>query len=456
VADGWVVLMALAAAGGAWSAPAVPWWVGVVVALGGWWRRSPVVVCLGVALLAAGLAHRALTGAAPLPPGPISATVTLLDDPEDAFGAVRGVARLDGSHVELWARRGAAGQLRARLAGERVQIEGRVEPSSPGAASRLARRHVRGRVTVSAVLGSSPGGPAGTAANRIRRTIADGAGVLPPTDRALFLGFVLGDDRSQSFAVITTFREAGLAHLTAVSGQNVALLLLMASPLLRRLRLRGRWLVSLGLIAWFALLTRFEPSVLRAAAMAGLAATSTYLARPASSLRLLALATTGLLLLDPLLVHAVGWWLSVGATVGIVVLARPLAAALPGPRPLALALSVTLAAQLGVAPVQVAVFGPLPLASIPANVLAGPVAGPVMVWGLPAGLVAGLVPEPVAELLHVPTLLGVRWIHVVAQVAQAAPLPSLGAPAVALLMASVAAVALPPVQRVLARRRALG
>ena len=87
---------------------------------------------------------------------------------------------------------------------------------------------------------------------------------------------------------------------------------------------------------------------------------------------------------------------------------------------------VTLAAQLGVAPVQLLAFGPLPLASIPANLLPGPVAGPVMVWGLPAGLGAGLAPDWLAHLLHLPTQAGVRWIHLVAQLGQAAPLPSVG------------------------------
>jgi len=441
VADLWVVAAAVAAAAGAWWALPVPWWVGAAGAGLALWRRWPAVLCVAVLLLAAGLAHRSLAGATPLPTGPVAGVVTLLDDPVDRFGAVRATARLGRAHVELWARRGAAGQLRRRLAGEQLTISGRIEPLSPATAERLAHRHVRAQVRVDTVTGWSPGDAASTAANRIRRTIEDGARVLPRTDRSLFLGFVLGDDRSQSAAVVLTFRQSGLAHLTAVSGQNVSFLLLLASPGLHRLGLRGRWLGTLALIAWFALLTRFEPSVLRASVMAGLAATSVFLARPASSVRLLALAVTGLLLLDPLLVWSVGWWLSVGATAGIVVLAGPLAAALPGPRPLALAVGVTFAAQLGVAPVQLLAFGPLPLASIPANLLAGPVAGPVMVWGLPAGLGAGLAPEWMAHLLHLPTQAGVRWIHLVAQLGQAAPLPSIGWPLVtaALLGATVIA-----------------
>ena len=74
------------------------------------------------------------------------------------------------------------------------------------------------------------------------------------------------------------------------------------------------------MIAFFALITRFEPSVLRASAMAAVAVTATTLGRDSSSLRLLALAVGGLVLVDPFLVHSVGFQLSVAACVGIVLL----------------------------------------------------------------------------------------------------------------------------------------
>ena len=59
------------------------------------------------------------------------------------------------------------------------------------------------------------------------------------------------------------------------------------------------------------------------------------------------------------------------------------------------------------------VFGRLPLVSIPANVLAVPVAGFVMLYGLPAALVAGSVPA-VAGVVMFPARLGVRWVDTVA------------------------------------------
>jgi predicted CoA-binding protein len=94
-----------------------------------------------------------------------------------------------------------------------------------------------------------------------------------------------------------------------------------------------------------------------------------------------------------------------------------------------------------VAPVQLAVFGPLPVAALPANLLAGPVAGPVMIWGLPAGLAAGVLPGPLPTILHLPTLLGVRWIALVARVGEAAPLGHVGAAGLVVGLVVVAAAA---------------
>ena len=196
--------------------------------------------------------------------------------------------------------------------------------------------------------------------------------------------------------------------------------------MLRRLRDRTRWAFTLALIGWFAVLTRAEPSVLRASVMAAFAATAVVTGRPGRPLRTLGLTITTVLLADPLLVHSVGWWLSVGATAGIVLLAAPLAERLPGPEAIRRPLSVTLAAQVGVAPATIAVFGSLPLASVPANLLAVPAAGPVMLYGLPAGLLAGSMPDAAARLLQLPTIVLVRFIARVASAAATWPLPRLG------------------------------
>ncbi len=432
--------LAVAVCAGAWLAaglPLAPAAAAVALALA---LRRPWLLVAGAALLASALGARAEAGLAPPPPGQVvHGEVVLVSDPVETRGALRVDVRVGRRRVEAWARGEAAAALRPRLAGERVEVEGRLRAPSPEARPRLARRHVGARMSVDEVGEWRPGDLASRAANGLRRTLVRGATPLVGDRRALLTGFVLGDDREQSPAVADDFRAAGMTHLLAVSGQNVAFVLVLCRPVLRRLSLRSRWLATLGAIAFFGLVTRWEPSVLRASAMAALACTASGLGRPASGRRLLALAVAGVVLVDPLLVRSLAFQLSVGASAGILALAQPLALRLPGPRWLAEVLAVTLAAQVGVAPVLVPVFGGLPVASVPANLLAVPAAGPLMAWGLTAGLAAGALGPPADAVLHLPTSVLVAWVAAVARWGASLPLGRIEAPHLVALTAVVVA-----------------
>ena len=415
------VALAVAAGAGAWAArplPLLPVALLVALALLG---RRPVLLMIGVALAASGLGFRAWDGLRPPALGQWSGVATLVGDPASVAGALRVDVRIGGKRVEAWARGSAARALRDRLAGERVHLRGELQPVPEPARDRLARRHVAARLTVAGASVAPGAGIPSRLANGLRRTLLRGVEVLPPERRALFAGFVLGDDRDQRPEVTDDFRASGLSHLLVVSGQNVAFVLALLGPFLHRLRLGGRLAGGVAALALFGILTRWEPSVLRAVAMAGLALLAGAMGRSASSLRILSLAVTGLVLVDPLLVRSLGFLLSVGACAGIALFSTRLAARLPGPRPLATALGVTLAAQVGVVPVLVPVFGGLPVAALPANLLGAPVAGPLMMWGMAAGLVAGWAPA-VAGIVHVPTDLMIRWVAGVAHWGAAVPL----------------------------------
>jgi competence protein ComEC len=378
----------------------------------------------------------------PAPTAPFEGWVTALTDPEPFGSGIRlDVRSADGRHLqaEAYAGRGRE-ELRAACAGERIHVSGRTRPSPPGS-SWLTTRHVAGALAVDDVRARSPGAPWMQAANAVRDLLVHGADGLPARERPLFLGFVLGDTRGQSADITDDFRGAGLSHLLAVSGQNVAFVLALAGLVLRRVGLRVRLPATIAVIAFFALVTRFEPSVLRASAMAALAVTSTAMGRDASSLRLLALAVTGLVVFDPFLVHSVGFQLSAAACIGIVTLAPRLAAALQLPRWLGEPLSVTLAAQAGVAPVLLTTFGGVPIAGIPANVLAAPLAGPVMIWGLSAGMLAGALGSGWSAALHWPTHLMIGWIAAVAHWGALVPLGEVRAGELLAIVGGVVVVA---------------
>ena len=144
--------------------------------------------------------------------------------------------------------------------------------------------------------------------------------------------------------------------LPTLPGENVAFVLALVAPLLRRFALRGRFCGGIAVLVFFGTMTRWEPSVLRAITMAVIALVAGYLGRPTLALRVLALAAIVLLLIDPFLLHSVGFLLSCAASLGIAVLARPITARLWGPLWMREVLGVTTAAQLGVAPVLIPVF----------------------------------------------------------------------------------------------------
>lgn len=434
--DGGAVVLAIAVWLAALAHRPVPAVVLVGMALVALATRRPAVVVVLAALLAATLASRSHAGLRPIEPGAFAGVVTLVADPTPTAFGWRADVRLGHRRVELTAGDAAGGALSTALTGERVRVEGRLSAPRPNAPW-LVPRHVVGRLAASSVKRVDAGAAPWRAANRFRRLLQRGASTTGEPERSLYAGFVLGDDRGQPPEVVDDFRGAGLTHLLVVSGQNVAFLLVLVSPVTDRLPWRGRWVVTIAVIAVFAVVTRFEPSVLRASAMAAVAVTAGAVGRPAGSIRTLALAVAGLILVDPLLVHSIGFQLSVGASLAIALLASRVAAVVPGPRPLAEAIGVTVAAQFGVAPVLVPLAGGLPVVSLLANPLAVPVAGLVTTWGLPAGVVAGLGGPGAASVVHLPTSLMIRWVAAVARISASLPLGSLGWPHLAGLAAAL-------------------
>lgn len=329
----------------------------------------------------------------------------------DTAGTDTAGAHLDhlDAHVAVMAREGAAARLRLLSAGELVVLEGRLGPLGPRDAW-LRRRHAVAGFDARDLLDARPArGPLPRVAQALRGVVTGGIRDLPPDRRALTAGVLLGDTRDLPRAAVDDFRASGLSHLVAVSGANVAFVLALVGPALARLGLRGRFVAGLAVLVLFGAATRWEPSVLRAVGMAGTAMLATLLGRPQDGLRIFAVAVTALLLADPFLLGDVGFQLSCAASVGIVVLARPLEARLarwqrlPRARE---ALAVTAAAQVGVAPVSLTTFGALPLVSLVTNVVAAPVAAALSTWGFGAGLVGGIArpwwPELTA-MLQVPT-----------------------------------------------------
>lgn len=345
--------------------------------------------------------------------GTCSGEALVRTDPTWVGRGVGVVVELERVRYRVIAHGTPGAHLAQRLAGERVLVRGQCAPTTGTYARYDHVTHVLGRMNVEYVSEEfSEGSGIIRAANRMRRSLLNGVASMRPELRALFTGLVIGDDREQSRTMIAEFRNSGLSHLCAVSGQNVAYLLAVLAPLLRRLRPNARVVATMCVIGWFVILTRGEPSVLRAALMAGLVAVNAATRNPMNARTVLALTVMLLLTLDPMLAWSVGFALSVGATAGLAWLSARLQRIVGGRGMFA----STLSAQIGTMPVSFFVFGYVPVISLIANPLALTVAGGVMMIGLPCALLGSLI-SPLEPLVSAVMTVPVFWVAEVARFA---------------------------------------
>jgi competence protein ComEC len=256
---------------------------------------------------------------------------------------------------------------------------------------------------------------------RARASEALGAG-MPAREAALARGFVLGEDEGIDPATAESFRRSGLSHLLAVSGENVTLLGLLAIPVLALfgVPLRERLVWVLALIAVYVPVAGAAPSVQRAGVMGAIGLIATLAGRRASILFAIGVACAVTLAVDPGVASDPGWQLSFAAVLGIVLIGRPLAAALvvrlgPGAarRALADGLAVTIAATLATAPLIAFRFGVVSTTTLLANLLALPAVAPAMWLGMASAALAQLPGAPLEPL----NLLDGLLLSYVAQVA---------------------------------------
>jgi len=245
-----------------------------------------------------------------------------------------------------------------------------------------------------------------------------------PLARALVLGETDLDDGDDA-----AFRASGLAHLLAVSGMHLVIVVLGTIAALRALLVRvtplservdvGRLAALAGVpFCWaYADFAGASGSAIRAAWMLTAALAARALCLRTTGARTLGLSIFGALAFDPLALFDVSFTLSAAATAGLVALAGPIGDALAARAPAWLHFplrqaSVTVAATIPCAPV-LATFAPsLPLASVAANLLAEPLGDAA---ALPLCLLHGLLfPWPSAErgcaLAASGALVGVRAV----------------------------------------------
>ena len=301
--------------------------------------------------------------------------------------------------------------------GTRVQVRTRLRPTDPGRAETAIIPKRAGLKVLSpptGVLGAVTGIRSGLA----RAVGAQGAagageetGFWPPGARVLVPGVALGDDHALPAQVREDMRIVSMTHLTAVSGQHVAIVLGLGLAALGVLPRRWRALLGAVLLTALVILVRPSGSVLRAATMGAVMLLGVVAGRRAASVPALCAGAIVLLLIDPWQSRDYGFALSVVATAGIVIGSKPVAVHLSRrlPRWLAAAVALPLVAQAACGPLLILLQPSVGAWSVPANLLSEPAAVVATISGLLAALILPAWPAA-ATVIAWPALVACSWM----------------------------------------------
>jgi competence protein ComEC len=254
----------------------------------------------------------------------------------------------------------------------------------------------------------------------LRHSLAQSiARVMPEPQASLTQGVLLGIRYNIPADIKYDFARTGTAHLLAISGLHLSIMagimLSIGIWLFGKKRYIYIWL-ALGVIWFYAIITGFNPPIVRGAIMASLFLSAELLGRQRTAITSLALAAAVMVGIDPPVLFDAAFQLSFLAMAGLIFLAPPLTGlgrravnATLGEKGLAVSLgnivsdgfSVTLAATIAVWPLIGYYFGVVSLV--------GPLATFLALLALPAIIVIGAV-AGIFGLFFVPLAQGIGWI----------------------------------------------
>lgn len=253
---------------------------------------------------------------------------------------------------------------------------------------------------------------------------------LAPRTKYLINTAILGDTSFVDSSTRLIFSEAGIAHILAISGLHIGIIIMLITMLLRPLDyIHARWLriaVSLAASAFVVFVTGASPSATRAALMAAFLMAALLAHRENSSLNALCAAAITILLFSPASIHNVGFQLSFAAVLMIILLFDKLCRISPRRHTAFFIASSLLAialANVGCAIISAHYFHTVPMLSLLTNLIIIPLLSFFIGIGIPF-IAFSAFGVDVHEVGWVLDLLS-SWTHGIAEFSSSLPLSHL-------------------------------
>lgn len=143
--------------------------------------------------------------------------------------------------------------------------------------------------------------------------------VLPQESAALCIAFLIGERSEISEEISTYFRNSNLTHMLAISGMHISYIILILGKSFSLLGKKSSRILTILFLLIFMALTGFTPSVTRASIMAIMLLLANLLHRKSNTYINLSIATILILIANPYSIFDLGFQLSFGGTIGILI-----------------------------------------------------------------------------------------------------------------------------------------
>lgn len=225
------------------------------------------------------------------------------------------------------------------------------------------------------------------------------ARLFPKDEMGLIIGMMIGETKDISEDVLENFKTTGITHLIAVSGSNVVYVVVLVQFLFKKFfGKQATYFISIFFLILFMLISGASASVCRATLMIILSICADIFFLKSDTFSNILTSAFVLILLNPLVIYDVGFILSFGGTLGIVLLSKDFTRLFKRLGKLNETLSVTCSAQLILAPIMMYYFNTFSILSIVTNIIVVPISGSITILGFVVFIISKI-SFPIAKLI---------------------------------------------------------
>lgn len=144
--------------------------------------------------------------------------------------------------------------------------------------------------------------------------------ILNKDEAALCIGILIGDRESISDETESNFKKSNLTHMLAVSGSHITYIIVAMASMLSKTGRKFTKITTIIFLIFFTAITGFTASVVRATIMGILVLIASLINRKSDTINNLGISSLIILICNPYTITDMGFLLSYGGTIGIVLL----------------------------------------------------------------------------------------------------------------------------------------